>query len=119
MNKLEENGLRQSKFILPEHKEAMLRQQREDKRKARPYLDDLEIAAINTVLTQSEAHRCHIKIKLFDPFEPRELIGVVVAEYNPALRNVKFNVDGEIEWISVSQIMSAEIVEGEVMLIWV
>lgn len=109
MKKLDSNGLWQSKFIMPEFKEAILQQQLENMRNPRPQLDEQEKGIINSALAQSASQKSVVVLKLYDPFEPRKVSGVA-SKYDQKLRQVRIECNNEeFEWVSVVDILSAEV----------
>lgn len=96
-------GLWESKFILPQHKEAIRHARHEDKRCSRPELDEQYAEEIGRTLT--EAHRTHtpLSLRMFDPFDDVRVIGVI--ERLDA-QGHRFMVDGE--WFRMADILNVE-----------
>ncbi|WP_044354178.1 YolD-like family protein [Paenibacillus sp. E194] len=79
MSKLQGNGIwESSRMMLPEHKIIILRHQQESGRRSRPVLDEQEWERIGTRLQQSMVERELVTVQVFDPFECKMAIGVVV-----------------------------------------
>ena len=73
---LDDGGIWERCFILPEHKEAMKRQSREATRKIRPIL---ELEQIQLALSESlHAHK-RITLEMYDDFEDVEISWIVTA----------------------------------------
>ncbi|MFS0728340.1 YolD-like family protein [Paenibacillus sp. 1P07SE] len=66
-----------SGFIVPEHKEAILRQQREAKRLKKPMLDEQQVAEIEQLLQHSKAEGVELTLPLFSDFEYETVFGIV------------------------------------------
>ena len=106
-SKLEGNGLfESSRMMLPEHKEAIIKYNVEQKRRQRIELDEQELEQINIALYQSMKHRVAITIKMYHPFEYPKVIGVVDRIDRQLGR---FRVDGE--WFILGDIEEVEFEE--------
>ncbi|KKO54491.1 YolD-like family protein [Paenibacillus sp. DMB20] len=105
--KLEGNGLwESSRMMLPEHKEAINRQQNEEGRKSRPSLDVQEIELIENALAESFHDHRKITIRLFDENEDTELRGIVTTIHT-FRREIKLAIaPGDWQWIRVEDIVS-------------
>lgn len=104
VGKLEGNGLwESSRMILPEHKEAYLQFNQELKRKERQELDEQERERISTAIQGSLRHRKSVTLRLFDPLEDLQVIGVVERIDSHLMR---LKVDGE--WFRIEDITGAE-----------
>ncbi|WP_239613890.1 YolD-like family protein [Cohnella mopanensis] len=93
-NKLDANGLWQTKFLLPEHKEALIRDSHhvENWRGNRPEIDPQERELIMRVLMESLGQQTVAQFRLYDPYEECAVIGIV-ERVDPYTRT--FMVDGE------------------------
>ncbi|GIO84507.1 hypothetical protein J25TS5_14390 [Paenibacillus faecis] len=100
------DGLWSTKFILPEHGEAMERQQLEEGRQQRPTLDTQELELIERALAESYRDHCRIRLRLFDEYEDIELAGIVTAVHTYR-REVKLATGpGDWQWVRISDIIS-------------
>ncbi|MCE5168478.1 YolD-like family protein [Paenibacillus profundus] len=88
-----------SRFIMPEHREAWMKQQHEQNRQPRPVLDEQEWEQIGHLLQRSMEDREPVELDLFDPFERREEIGVVV-DIDMIGKRVKLLQDDVSRWES-------------------
>ncbi|MDH6674260.1 hypothetical protein M2277_004952 [Paenibacillus sp. LBL] len=106
--KLNGNGLYESsRFIMPEHREALIAHEKESNKRSMPVLDWQEKELINLVLLYSLHAHERVRINVFDPYEDRELIGFVTT-INNYLKEVKLCVgDDRYERIKFSEIVSA------------
>lgn len=101
-------GIWDRSFILPEHKEAMERQDRENKRKTKPALDAQELEQIQQVLSDSFHEHRRITLQLFHEFDDIEISGIVTAVQSYR-REIKFETSpGDWRWIRMTDILSAE-----------
>ncbi|AOZ94920.1 YolD-like family protein [Paenibacillus crassostreae] len=106
--KLEGNGLYESsRMIIPQHKEAILRQAKEEMRRARPILDEQQWETVERAIADSLNEHVTITLQVFGAFENRELKGIVET-VNIYRQEIKFNFDDEWEWIKYQNIISAE-----------
>ena len=105
---LDDGGIWERSFILPEHKEAMKRQDRENKRKIKPILDTQELEQIQQVLSESFHEHKRIIIRRFHELDNVEVSGIVIA-IQSYRREIKFaTTPGDWQWIRMSDILSAE-----------
>lgn len=107
--RLEGNGLYESmRMIIPQHREAALKQDREEQRKVKPILDEQEIQQIERVIIDSFNRGTLITLTLFHPFDDVEIQGVVTV-INTNLREIKLSTEiDEWEWIQIKDIIAAE-----------
>lgn len=85
-----------SRFILPEHREAMQKREKENRRKVMPILDEQEKEAIGQKLGLSLKLGEEMTIRIFGEFEDRYVKGKVV-HFDQNSRQVKIAF-GEDEW---------------------
>ncbi|BFH66272.1 hypothetical protein J27TS7_11180 [Paenibacillus dendritiformis] len=103
--KLGGNGIwESSRMIIPQHKEALLRHQREQHRQERPNLDDQVVEELSRRLQWSMENREPITLQLYDPFDRREVVGVVV-DIDMIGQRVRLREGDEKRWISVHDIL--------------
>ncbi|AZS15383.1 YolD-like family protein [Paenibacillus lutimineralis] len=102
---LDDGGIWERSFILPEHKEAMKRQSREATRKTRPVLDVQELEQIQLVLSESFHEHKRITLRLYDEYEDVEISGIVTV-IQTYRREIKFaTTPGEWQWIRIDDIL--------------
>jgi hypothetical protein len=108
--KLEGNGLYESsRMIIPQHKEAILRQAQEEMRRVKPILDEQQWEMVEQALGESLREHVTVTLQLFGPFENRELRGIVNT-VNSFLKEIRFYFpDGDFEWIKFEDIIAAEV----------
>lgn len=106
--KLSGNGLwESSRMIIPQHKEALLRHQREQHRQERPSLDEQVVEDLSRRLQWSMEERELITLQLYDPFEQREVAGVVI-DIDMIGRRVRLQDGDERNWIRVEDIIGGD-----------
>ncbi|NEZ40244.1 YolD-like family protein [Paenibacillus alvei] len=98
-----DSGLWQG-FIIPEHRKALWDLQNEQQRRERPVLDEQELEQIGTRLLLSMNECEEVSMYLFDPFESKMAIGVVV-DIDIPRRRVKLQQDDECSWIKIEDII--------------
>lgn len=96
-------------MMLQQHKEALLRHQGEQHRRERPNLDDLVVEDISRRLQLSMENREPVTLQLYDPFEQREVSGIVV-DIDMIGQRVRVQEGEERNWIRVEDILG---VRGE------
>lgn len=105
--KLEGNGLwESSRMMLPEHKEAIIRLQLQEGRKARPTLDPQELELIEQALAESFHEQRPVTVRLFDEYMDTELIGNVVKVHTNRREIKLFKAEGDWDWIKIDEIVS-------------
>lgn len=107
MGKLEGNGIfESSRMILPEHREAMLRHQREQQRRGKPIMDEQAIEEIVRTLAQSFHEKVQVDLVVFSPFDDEHYSGVVIG-INQSRGRVNLLLDDEEKEIPIAEIISA------------
>lgn len=107
--KLYGNGLwESSRMMLPEHKEAILRNNRSAQRRKRTILDEQEMERISRMLATSLQAGTMIRMRLYGEWEERELQGTVTATESGGGR-VRLQTACGSEWISVQDIVVVEV----------
>ena len=102
--KLSENGLwESSRVILPEHKEQIHAWRRRRERRSRPELDEQEQERIDTALSWSLRAGEPVRIRLYDPYEERVIVGVV-ERVDRLLRRVRI----ADEWVNMGDITGVD-----------
>ncbi|MCM3042802.1 YolD-like family protein [Paenibacillus motobuensis] len=105
---LDDGDIWERSFILPEHKEAMKVQDRENKRKAKPILDVQELEQIHQAISESLHEHRRITLRLYGEYEDTEMRGIVTA-IQTHCREIKLaTTPGEWQWIRMSDILFAE-----------
>lgn len=80
MNKLTQGSnmiWESSRMIMPQHKEAAVRQQREELRKQRMQLDNQEKEQIARFIQQAHKTRRAVKLRMYDPFNEVYVNGII------------------------------------------
>lgn len=108
--KLESNGLfDSSRMMLPQHKEAILRRQFEtNNMHEKPIIDEQEWQLIGQVLQESFLQHVRVRIKLFDPYEDKEISGFVTV-INTYLKEIKLRNEDDWDWVKFENILSARV----------
>ncbi|WP_160164028.1 YolD-like family protein [Paenibacillus vortex] len=88
----DEPSMWHSRFILPEHRESMLRQEKENRRKKLPVLDEQEKEDIGQKLAMSLKLGREVTIRIFGEFEDRTLTGIVT-QMDQQTRQAKISID--------------------------
>ncbi|MFD2611595.1 YolD-like family protein [Paenibacillus gansuensis] len=93
----------ETKYILPEHREAILKQKEERSRRTRKELDEQRWGEINELITDCYEFRVPIKLHLFDYHEDLIIQGVI-EKVDPIGSRLMINGD----WFKVENIQEAE-----------
>ncbi|WP_223822169.1 YolD-like family protein [Paenibacillus peoriae] len=104
----DEPSMWHSRFILPEHRESMLQQEKESRRKVMPVLDEQEKEDIGQKLAMSLKLGREITIRIFGEFEDRTLTGTVI-QMDQQTRQARISI-GIDDWerVPFSVILGAE-----------
>ncbi|EHQ62315.1 hypothetical protein PDENDC454_10505 [Paenibacillus dendritiformis C454] len=93
-------------MMLQQHKEALLRHQGEQHRQVRPQLDEQAWDDISRCLQWSMENREPVVLELYDPFERREVSGIVV-DIDMIGRRIRLQTGEARQWIHVENILEA------------
>ncbi|WP_010271877.1 YolD-like family protein [Paenibacillus senegalensis] len=93
-----------SRMILPEHREMILWQQRENKRLVKPILDEQQMLDIEQMLQHSQAEGVGLVLTLFGDFA-YELVSGIVKRIER--RGVELEQGEERRWIPFDRIIEA------------
>ena len=103
--KLEGNGLfESSRFIMPQHREALNEQERLKLLQSRPELDPQELDMIAQAIGESYSEGTLLGLELFDEYYNNVINGVVIG-VNQQRGLVQLDIDGEIEDIKLKDII--------------
>ncbi|MFD7521382.1 YolD-like family protein [Paenibacillus chitinolyticus] len=103
--KLQGNGLYESsRMMLPEHKEAYLRHQRELNRRAHPSLEDEERQRIGSLLAQAKTTGRMLTLTVYGPFEDEEITGIV-RRIDPLKQEIHLEVPGNVRRLAFDDIL--------------
>jgi len=107
--KLQGNGVYESsRFIIPQHREAAVRQAQEINRRIKPNLDEQQWEAVEHALSESIREHVPVTIHVFGAFENREVTGMVT-RVDTYAKQVKLSFSDEYEWIKYEDIIAAEV----------
>jgi hypothetical protein len=107
-----------SKWVLPEHREALMEDGRSLKRITKPDLDEQEIAIINQAIYGSLRQNRVVTLTLFDVYELETIVGTVI-KVVAGIKQVKvllwnpYAVEDECVWLFMGNILKAELREVE------
>lgn len=111
--KLERNGLwESSRMMLPQHKESVIRTQRESQRISRPIRDEQEIQNISAVLSLSQMYKKPVILTLYEEFKTRSITGIVARSKHGEFRLdtiEPFSGAKDWEWIGYRDVLKAEL----------
>jgi hypothetical protein len=107
-----------SKWVLPEHREALIEDGRNLKRITRPELDDQEILLIDQIIHDAMKSNGTITLTIFDKHELKTVTGTVF-KLDTIIKMVKIAFEepqpdqDECEWVPLRDILKAELKETE------
>lgn len=105
------DGLWSTKFILPEHGEALKWEKKEKSRKQRQVLDDQEVEQIEQVIAEAFREHRRVTVRVFGEYEDVELSGFITT-VQTYLREIKLVIaPGEWQWIKIEDILSASTIQ--------
>jgi hypothetical protein len=104
-----------SKWVLPEHREALIEDDRNLERKTKPELNDQEIQLLIELISGSLKYKHILTLTLYGDFQPETIIGTVISEES-LKRKIKIKpwdpkAMQEHVWISLSDIIRVELKE--------
>jgi hypothetical protein len=107
-----------SKWVLPEHREALIEDARSLNRKTKPDLDEQEIAMIDQAIYGSLRQNRVVALSLFNEYELVMIVGTVI-KVVAGIKQVKvllwdpYAIEGECVWVFMGKILKAELMEIE------
>lgn len=104
MKKLDSNGRWQTKFIIPEHKEALNRYELNSRRKKRPTFDVQRIEELEFVIQDSISEKTVVDVVVFEDFEDSTIRGVV-SSVDVQLKRIKVQTDDGFQWIPLRDLI--------------
>lgn len=103
--KLHENGLwESSRMILPEHKEAILRQLDRLDVRERPEIDEQELELMGSRLMQAMYDEEEVSLLIYDEYQDNELTGRVV-QVDPYKQRIRLENESSKEWVNIMDIL--------------
>jgi len=106
--KLEGNGMYESsRMIIPEHATAIRMHGRERNRRTKPELDEQELEIISHAIGESMSTGSEIVLQLFEPFEDKEIRGVVT-KIDQQLKRIKVEFADDYDWIKLEDIVKVK-----------
>jgi hypothetical protein len=105
-----------SKWVLPEHREALIEDERSLKRITKPDLDDQEVAAIDKAIHTALKTNGTIILTVYSKYELKNVTGTVL-KLDVMLKMVKITLEDpyaeqdECEWVAMRDILKAEVKE--------
>jgi len=110
MSKLNGNGIfESSRFVIPQHREALLAYHHEQERRRRPQIDDQEWEVIGGKIQQSMNERETITVRVFDPFAYKEEAGVVMDIDTFGQRFKLLDSEDDWKWIKFDDVIEVNI----------
>jgi hypothetical protein len=107
-----------SKWVLPEHREALIEEDCSLKRLYKPELDEQEITEIDQAIHSATKSKGVIILTLFSKYELKKVTGTVL-KFDAILKMVKITLEDptpdqdECVWVNMRDILKAEIREIE------
>lgn len=103
--KLHENGLwESSRMILPEHKEAILRQLDRLDARERPEIDEQELELMGSRLMQAMHDEEEVSLLIYEEYQDKELTGRVV-QFDPNKQRIRLENESSKEWVNIMDIL--------------
>lgn len=100
-----------SRWMLPEHRQALRTFRREQERQERPHFDEQWMEELNRKLHWALHAKQPVKIELFGEWGNRKVTGIIDA-LDPQLGRLKLVDNGEVEWLPVADVVEID-VDGE------
>ncbi|MDQ0896282.1 MULTISPECIES: YolD-like family protein [unclassified Paenibacillus] len=114
--KLQNNGLwESSRMMLPQHREAIKLQQKEETRIERPRMDEQEAHTMAAALTQSQVYSQLVEVTIYGEYQSRTLTGRVTSHQRDAFRLYIDATVQEHEWVRFKDLIKVELIDVESM----
>ncbi|MFH5185698.1 YolD-like family protein [Paenibacillus sp. TAB 01] len=97
-----------SRMIIPQHKEAAIRQARESLKRDRPELTEEELQEMFGRLSASKANTLEVTIIVYGEFENRQLRGIVTG-LDPRQRLIKIEHNYDWDLIEFENVLSVQL----------
>lgn len=96
-------------MILPEHRESILKQQEEMKKRKRPILDEQRIEELSYVIREAVSEDHEVKIRIFGEYEDAAIYGrITKIERN----RIQVSSNWTKDWINIEDIVSISVIVG-------
>lgn len=99
-----------SRMMLPEHKEAILKQNKSVNKKVKPILDEQRIEELVRTIAVAVFAEQTVKIQLFDEYEYIYLYGKI-DKIQPESKQLKIRADDSYEWVKLDDVMEIELIK--------
>ncbi|MBB6024827.1 hypothetical protein HNR77_005973 [Paenibacillus sp. JGP012] len=107
-SKLTGNGVFEgSRIILPEHRDAYLREMSLQERRGKPVLDEQEMQLIEEAIFESYQERHSVTLTVFNPFDDEKMKGVVASIDRQSRRIKLVRGEEDYSWIQIEEIITA------------
>lgn len=105
---MDDNKMWGSKFILPEHREAMTDYNRHKLKKLKPDLDSQKLDEFTYVINESIENGKNVVITEFDEFEDKIIIGKIT-RIDQKMRRLRIENGNEITFVPLEDILHIEL----------
>ncbi|MCL6605610.1 MAG: YolD-like family protein [Paenibacillus sp.] len=94
-----------SRMVMPEHKQRIIREEREQERRVKPTLDPQEIELIDRALYKSMEEHSPVTLTLFAPFGDSQYKGIVMKIDRQMGIKIRWSED-DWDWIKMNDVIS-------------
>lgn len=92
-------------MILPEHREAILRQQDDFKKRKRPILDEQRLEELSYIIREAAQEDREVTVRVFGEYDDGEISGrITKIEHN----RIQVSSNWTKDWIPIEDIVSIE-----------
>lgn len=96
-------------MMLPEHKARIREHQRELQKRAKPMLDEQQIALFSQTISDAMKQNRSLKVQVFHPYQDRYVTGKVQKIIPGQHQQLKLVSDEDIQWVHFADIIDVSI----------
>lgn len=97
-----------SRMMLPEHREQILEQQKQKKKKERPILDEHKLEELSQFISEAIENNQEVSITVFNPYKDMIIIGSI-KKVDLYMKRVKvLDEAGDDMWIKLCDVINIE-----------
>jgi hypothetical protein len=94
--------------MLPQHKEHIIKHQKQYNKKSRPIIHEDELEIMNQNISNSLHYKEAIKVKVFNEYDHHVIHGVVT-EISQFTKKFRMEIKEGFEWIDFDEIVSVQL----------
>lgn len=96
-----------SRFILPEHVEMLIQQDKEEMKKTKPEFDEQYLQELAMKIAEAKQEEYTVAVNVFDEYEDIRLVGRI-KYIDMQLRRLKVVYEDDWDWVRIDDILDIE-----------